>query len=239
MSIDLQKNLSVNTKLNDLYNQKAQEHLALWAECFGEIPPNRINEFGIINPERYDSDNGILVVAKETNGWSNEAYEKGELFLDWFRGLLHEVQTKGTFPASYADRSECKVKKHPTTWYNIGRWVKLIQNPNADHSKLASETNSAFVALETVAFTNVNKVRGKNHSGSEYRKFSKQESVQELLQEEIRSINPQYILLCGVHGELLGDSLTSAKILSMPHPSARRSKIEMLGKLKEQLDAST
>ena len=78
-------NFKTNELLNELYQRYTEEFLSAYTDAFKVAPPPRINEFGIIDPDRFDSDKRILFIGKETNGWSNEDFEKGILFRDWMR----------------------------------------------------------------------------------------------------------------------------------------------------------
>lgn len=71
--IDRDRNRKINAALSTLYERYSAAYLTAYIKAFrDENPPERINEFGIIDEERYDADNGILFVAKETNDWDNK-----------------------------------------------------------------------------------------------------------------------------------------------------------------------
>lgn len=227
--VDKLWNISINQALSELYEKNTESILKEWKNAFctknsNEVPPCRINEFGIIDIETFDRDNGILFIGKETNGWRNEDYANNDLFLPWIQNIA-----KGNLP------TEGVAKKHPAIWYNIGRWAKLISDNNFDIEKLAQEKNEALKGLSHIAFTNINKVRGKNSSGQEFWKFSESDVVKSVLQQEIKKLNPKYIVLCGISEEYLKAMSVNGKIIKMPHPSARKSKITMLRDLKIQL----
>ena len=67
--INIVRNQEINAQLSALYGKYTDSYLAAYISAFEDAdPPHRINEFGIIDEERYDADQGILFVAKETNG---------------------------------------------------------------------------------------------------------------------------------------------------------------------------
>ena len=74
--INVNRNIETNQKLKSLYEYYNKDFLKLWQKYYKEEAPCRMNEFGIIDPERYDPDNGILFICRETNGWSNEDFAK-------------------------------------------------------------------------------------------------------------------------------------------------------------------
>ena len=110
--VDIKKNNEINERLRNLYLRYTDAFLVAYAEAFRADPPPRINEFGIINTRKYDADNGILFIGKETNGWSDEDFNRGILFREWMRDIsLNGFDGHG------------HVKRHPTIWYNMGRWA--------------------------------------------------------------------------------------------------------------------
>ena len=83
------RNAEINEKLRNEYYSFTVPFLTEWSAAFDkEVPPSRINEFGIIDEKRYDTDKGVLFVGKETNNWDNEDYEKGILFRSWMERAL-------------------------------------------------------------------------------------------------------------------------------------------------------
>ena len=83
------RNAEINEILRNEYYSFTVPFLTEWSAAFDkEVPPFRINEFGIIDEKRYDTDKGVLFVGKETNNWDNEDYEKGILFRGWMEALL-------------------------------------------------------------------------------------------------------------------------------------------------------
>ena len=53
------------------------------------------------------------------------------------------------------------ISQHPNMWYNIGRWATLICGPSTSIDEIADMKASAISAIGMIAFTNINKVRGK------------------------------------------------------------------------------
>ena len=227
--INTKENKIINEKLLDLYKKHTNEYLREWTNAFYEDKegsPGRINEFGIIDENKYDSDKGILFICRETNGWKNEDYAKGSLFRTW----MQDIADKGL-----ANRGH--ITTHPNMWYNIGRWTLLLQSPNTSLDKLVWEKEAAIAALGTIAFTNINKVRGENASRKEYNKLAYTQIAQELLRQEIAIINPKTIVCCGTWGpvsNVLGDY--DGNVFRMYHPGARKSTKGMLQELKEQIE---
>ncbi len=218
-------NHAINARLRDAYREATEAFLAEWQACFRETPPCRINEFGIINETRYDAEDGMLVIGRETNDWSDAEYEAGCLFRSWMEEITH---------TGLAGRG--KVRKHPNMWYNIGRWVTLWESPDTNLAELAQMKSQVLPAIGRIAFTNVNKVRGKAVSGNAYHRLARSAAARSLLQKEIEILAPKVILCCGT-AETVRDCLPgyTGKILCMPHPAARQSTVIMLELLYTQL----
>lgn len=222
--INAKDNALINAKLAALYEKNTTEFLRMWSDAFKETPPCRINEFGIIDIHRYNTTNGILFIGRETNGWSDEDYESGCLFRSWMR----EISQNGL-------KGRGHIKKHPNMWYNIGRWALLLQSPNMSIDDLVLRKEEAINAIGTIAFTNINKVRGRNAIGKEYNHLAYTEVVQQMIRDEISIIKPKVIVCCGTWrpvAEIVSDF--EGKIIFMPHPGARKSTKKMLQDLKEQ-----
>ncbi len=218
-------NRAINERLRNAYRDAAEAILGEWQACFGKTPPCRINEFGIIDEMRYDTEDGMLVIGRETNDWSDAEYEAGCLF----RGWMEEITHKGL-----AGRG--KVRRHPNMWYNIGRWVTLWESPDTSLAELAEMKSEVLPAIGRIAFTNVNKVRGKAVSGNAYRRLAMSAAARSLLGKEIEILSPKAILCCGT-AETVRECLTgyNGKLLCMPHPAARKSTLSMLELLYAQL----
>ena len=223
-----QENDLINKRLRELYEEYTPEFLGAWTDAFGEVAPCRMDEFGIIDINRYDSKNGILFIGRETNGWSNAEFEEGCLFREW----MCDISQNGL-------KGRGHIARHPNMWYNIGRWALLLQNPGTPIRELARLKDEAINALGTVAFTNVNKVRGKRKSGTEYRKLADTDVVKSLIQKEVAIINPKIIVTCGTYRKVAG-ALPDYEglIFCMNHPGARKSSKKMLEDLKVQIDTN-
>ena len=230
--IDIEKNKEINKKLSELYVEYSQDFLSVYTDAFEDSePPCRINEFGIIDEERFDADNGVLVIAKETNKWHNWEFERNIFFRDW----MSDITKTGL-----ADRGH--ITKHPIMWYNMGRWLKAIENPSANIDDIAWLKSEAISQLGTMAFTNINKVRGGSSSRNQYAKVAYSEIVGTVLREEIEIIQPKIIMCCGTwrvfNYHLNCEVLEKAgcKVLCMPHPAARKGSKEMIEDLIKQLE---
>lgn len=223
--IDVKKNKHINAELDNLYNKYTQDFLVEWKKAFNTTPPSRINEFGIINIQKYNTDNGILFICRETNGWDNKDYEKGCLFRNWMCDITEKV---------FKDKSH--IKQHPNMWYNIGRWVLLIKSPDTPIEELSSLKKETIKHIGQIAFTNINKVRGSEQSKKEYNRLAKSSVVGEVLKKEIQIINPKVIVCCGT-GTIFDKHIQnySGKVIYMPHPASRKKKKDLLMELKKQL----
>lgn len=224
--VDRRINEAINASLRRAYSACTEDYLAEWRRAFScETTPERINEFGIIDPQRYDTDRGILFICRETNGWSDETYQKQLLFRAW----MEEITQKGL-----AGRDHIRI--HPNMWYNIGRWVTLIEDPALPLADIVGMKDAAIRAIGRIAFTNVNKVRGYNSSRTEYNRIARSAVAETLLQTEIEIIAPKIIVCCGTSKTVLCCiPHYSGKIIQMPHPGARKRTCTMLAELKRQL----
>ena len=225
--IDIKKNNETNEKLSKLYLRYNDAFLAAYTEAFKAAPPPRINEFGIINTQKYDADNGILFIGKETNGWSDEDFKRGILFREWMRDIsLNGLGGRG------------HVKRHPTVWYNMGRWAESILRPEATSEELAAMKQEALRALGCVAITNINKVRGLNVSKEEYAALAYSDVAGTVLREEIDILKPKVIITCGnfrvvcYHLQNTDIWANGTVVIEMPHPAARLSSKKMIDDLK-------
>lgn len=224
--VNLEKNKVINKMLATEYASHKEALLDEWQRAFQEEPPCRINEFGIIDPERYDTDNGILFIGRETNGWDDEEFLSGCLF----RGWMEEISKNGLCGHGH-------IKKHPNMWYNIGRWIMLINDPSASLEEIAAEKENAIRAIGTIAFTNLNKIRGENASRGKYKQLIGYPTVEKILQKEVEIMAPKTIVCCGNARKVLSSLRDfEGKIIMMPHPGARMRTELMLQCLKDQLD---
>ena len=214
-------NQSVNNRLSELYLQFTEPYLAAYVEVFADDdPPSRINEFGIIDESRYDYDNGILVIAKETDGWSNEDYACGVLFRSW----MNNITLNGLHGHA---------RRHPTMWYNIGRWVSYILDPSQQLERLAEMYPISEIGR--VAYTNMNKVRGGTQSGDQYWQLANSDISGEILRKEIEILQPKVIVCCGTYREFIHHvPCFEGIVVDMPHPGARKRKLDMLALLAQQ-----
>lgn len=224
--IDKVKNEEINRQLDKLYQSVTEEFLWEYRRAFSNdpAPPSRINEFGIIDPQQYDADSGLLVICRETNGWDNQDFEDGYLL----RECLGDIAQEGLPPS---------VMPSARMWYNLGRWLTLIEDPQRELSQLAREKESALPALGRVAFTNINKVRGEGASQGKYWKLVYTDVAKRTLQKELEILCPRKVLLCGTEWPFvnLAPEFDMTKALTMYHPGARKGVVEMLEQLRAQL----
>jgi len=223
--INAKDNAVTNARLSNLYEKNTEEFLFAWTKTFMQSPPCRINEFGIIDIHRYDASEGILFIGRETNGWSDNEYSTGCLFRGWMRDISQNgLEGRG------------HIKRHPNMWYNIGRWALLLQSPGISIEDIMHVKDEAIHTLGSIAFTNINKVRGKNSIGKEYQELARADIVKKLIQEEVAIIKPKVIVCCGTWHQVAPIlPKYEGKIFDMPHPGARKSTREMLQELKAQL----
>ena len=222
--INVAENKKKNCNLNKLYEENTEKFLQAWNRHYDFKSPERINEFGIIDVENYDTDNGILFIAKETNGWD---YSKGKTFRSWVEDMAKNNKVTGAIAS-----------KHPQIWYNLGRWAKFISNPKLDKSKLKEEKDLS--GLKSIAITNLNKAEGESVSGKAFWKLVEEDLVINILLQEIKIINPKTIVLCGIKKKYIPQVIQNIdqniKIIEMPHPSARNiKKLDMLVRLEKEM----
>lgn len=226
--IHVEENGRINQALRDLYNAYSQEYLAAYRSIFARLdtdPPCRINEFGIIDEERYDTDAGVLFVARENNGWSNEEFEDGSLVRGWLEGISKE----GTDGKGH-------VQTYPRMWYNIGRWAMYLNGAEQSIEELAALKGPVLPALGTIAFTNLNKVRGYSRAGKEYRALAGAEISGRLLRAELELLRPKTVVCCGTVGYFQTHAPEfSGTVIGMPHPTARIGSAQMLRQLAMRL----
>lgn len=222
--INVQENILINERLKKAYEDATPEMLKIWSEIYNQNPPLRMNEFGIIDVDKYDTDNGILFIGREINGWDDKDYEECCLFRD----RMCDISRNGLSCRGH-------ITQHPNMWYNIGRWAMFFSEPYYTLTQIADAKSEAISEIGKIAFTNVNKVRGGNVSGDEYFRFSEEPFVKNLLRTEIEIINPKIIVCCGTARPTfpLPDNFTG-EFYVMPHPVARKRKIDMLVDLNKQ-----
>ena len=230
------KNEKINKDLKELYSKYTSEFLKEWKECYGQEPPSRMNEFGIIDVEKYDAENGILVIGRETNGVEGwfENNSDNDLFINW----MHEISI-----------GKCGLPKRPNIWYNTARYIMTVRGEK--EKSLVFDKKDLIPELGTMAFTNINKVGGGSSSGKSYWKLYEKDIVIELMVKEIEIIKPKYIILCDRYFEkfltvqnatrfagndsALEDCINNGRLLIAYHPAARMSKEKMLDKLENQM----
>ena len=220
------KNAKINNDLRAAYQSATESFLAAWSYAFTyETPPCRINEFGIIDEARYDTDEGVLFVGKETNNWRDQDYENGTLFRSWMETITRRGLAGGDH-----------ISQHPNMWYNIGRWATLVYDSDAALDEVANMKASAISAIGRIAFTNINKVRGKESSRQEYNQLAKTSIAKELLRREVEIIQPKFIICCGTYHTVV-QALPgyNGNLIRMPHPGSRKKTATMLEDLNKQL----
>lgn len=224
--INAEKNRWLNQALCDLYEAHGEEYLAAYRSAFHDTEaPHRINEFGIIDVDRYDTDAGVLFIARETNGWSNEDFGSGCLFRSW----AEDISQNGLAGKGH-------VQRHPNMWYNLGRWALYLSGAERDIDTIASRKKDALQALGTVSFTNLNKVRGRARSGKAYHALACADISGRVLREELDILQPKIVVCCGTTGIFrLHVPAFSGTVISMPHPAARMRPVEMLRHLAAQI----
>ena len=220
------ENETINAQLQALYRRHEEEFLDLWEEARKETDPRPrplgLNAFGIIDPQRYDGENGVLFVGRELNGWKDEDLRQGCVFLTWMR----DIARSGVFPKGAT----------PNMWYHIGRWAMLLNEPETELSVIASRKASALHQIGTIAFTNVNKVWGNSRADKAFYKLAEQKAVLSVLREEIGIIAPKTIVCCGTDWLVKKAAPDyTGRVIVMPHPGARKSTMGMLTQLKTQL----
>ena len=230
--INVDKNKVLNKKLLDLYHQKTDAFLKEYKKAFSDDqnPPDQIGTFGIVDENWYDTDNGIFVILKETNGWSNEDFQTGNIYIDFVRAISEQGRAVN-------DGREWEERVNMTMWYNLGRWITAIQNPQKSTNEIAGLYDEALKNLAAIAITNVNKIRGYESSGNTYLDMAQSDVAIDTIKEEIAILNPRTILFCGTYW-LFEDAYIKElakkgiKILDMWHPAARKSKGEMIDTVK-------
>lgn len=228
----------VNRRLKALYERSERAFLQVYREAFQDEEEGvRVLEYGIVDPERFDEDRRILVVAKEPGTWNEKQRENiSNDYKEWLA------------EASRAERPKEveRFPKTPTMWYNLGRWIRLIRHPETDLEALAREKGSVLRELGYVAFTNINKVRGRRTpegkiaSGSAFRAVAGSPIAQQVLLEELRLIRPRIVILCGTAGVVDQDfwkevKAARIKVIAMCHPAAPVKKVTLLRQVREKL----
>lgn len=234
--VNVDKNKALNKKLLNLYHQKTDTFLQEYKKAFSDDrnPPDQIGTFGIVDENWYDIDNGILVILKETNGWSNEDFCTGNTYIDFVR----DISERGRAVNDGRERGEWVSM---LMWYNLGRWLTAIQTPQKSTDEIAELYEEALKNLSAAAITNVNKVRGCETSGRAYSAMARSIPAIDTIKEEIAILNPETIMFCGTY-RLFEDSYIEElekkgiKVLELCHPAARKSKREMIDTVKKYMN---
>lgn len=219
---DPKQNAEISRQLHELYQKAGPELRKAFREANnGREAPGMI-EYGIVDENAYDAQNGILIVLKEANDWSAEDFRKRVTYTEYVRDLIDE--------------------EHPRSamWYNLGRWVSVIRKPDRPTDEVAELYEDAVQELRSVAFTNVNKVTGGASVKKAYYKMAQSKAALDTLREEIRILDPKIVLFCGTAWLLGADGLDQLraegrKVLDMWHPGAFKSKAMMIDAVKQQL----
>ena len=161
----VEKNRIINKELSRLYLESSDLLINSWKTITKESPPERINEFGIIDEDRYNAEYGVLFICKETNGWSDEDFNNKLYFRNWMKDI-----TKSGMPERH------HIRRNPQMWFNIGRWNRLICNPEENIENLSMKGKEIVSEIGLIAFTNINKVRGGAYAGKSFDILSNQEN---------------------------------------------------------------
>lgn len=229
--VNVAKNRELTAQLKELYERVQPAFLDEHEKAFGHRDP-RINEYGIISEEDYNADNGILILLKEGNDWAEKDYQDGYVFRDF----AHFVMTGKWI------NHDGKLWFNPTPWYNLGRWLAAIKEPQKPAKEIAEMYLDAVHCLSAAAITNVNKANGYAASGKEFVKVAQSEIAVRTLKEEIEILKPKMIIF-GSTAWVLEESYRNQLreqgciLLEMCHPGAYISKTKMIEELRKQLKA--
>lgn len=226
---NIAQNAATQEKLHRLYQESRPAHLKTYQEATGQTAPGML-EYGMISAEDYDTDNGILIVLKEPNNWSQEDFDESSVFYtDFVCGLIEDKDNRG-------------IRKGVSMpmWYNLGRWVTAIREPERPSEEIAELYQDALEALWSAAVTNVNKINGGRRAEASYYEIAQSKTALDTLWEEIRILAPKYILFCGTAWLLGDDRLDQLRaqgrtVIDMWHPGAHKKKSMMIDAVKNQL----
>lgn len=232
--VDCKGNVERNKQLRELYRKAQPDFLRAYEKVFGQ-KVSCLHTFGIISEQDYDADNGILIILRELNDWPPAPD-------DSFFGFVDAIITKGHH---INDGRTTFGRVSMLTWYNLGRWLTAIQNPEKSPEEIAAMFDTSLPALKTAAYTNINKITGYAWSDKRYYWLTEDENgiALQTLKKEIEILNPK-IILCGntrwqlekiYSGDISNLENQGTKVLDMPHPAARKKKIEMIESLRAQL----
>lgn len=234
--IDVKRNKALNEELKNLYSSVTDRFIEEYKKAFSADtnPPNHLIEFGIADEESYDAKNGILIILKETNGWNGKDFQDKLTYKDFVRAVIDE----GRGINSVRDKSE---RVQMNMWYNLGRWITAIKEPQRPTDEIAEMFDEAIKALGAAAYTNVNKVRGYARSDKEFWELAKSDVAINTIKEEIEILNPKTIIFGNtlwIFENSYIDELKQKgiKVLNMWHPAAyNKPKVDMIEKVREQM----
>lgn len=231
--VDVEKNEKTNEQLRKLYQRVQPDFLDEYEKCYGERKPFLL-DFGIVDEKQYDKDNGILIVLKEARDWNFEK-DGREDYLELVRGIAN----KGNGVNAGREEKQDHVKMN--MWYNLGRWITAINDPQKPTEEIAEMYGDALQALNTAAITNINKISGGARSDSQYDNLAKSDIAVGTFKEEVSILNPKYIIFCQTQWWFLDEYLDELrgqgrKLIEMCHPAYwGKTTIEMIKRIKGQL----
>lgn len=223
------QNKRINQELKALYKRVETDFLDAYEKAFGSRYPG-LHDFGIIDEESYDAENGILIVMKEGNNWEASGYDSRYTYLDFARDMRNGAVT---------------LEHGMQTWYNLGRYIAAVRAPERPTTEIcALYGGDALSELRHAAVTNLNKATGYAASGKEYYNLLHQSDIAiHTFTEEVNILQPKTILFCLGKGEtwIFEDSFMDSlrakgcTVIDTWHPGARKSTAEMIDNVKEQL----
>lgn len=223
----VERNRKINAELSRLYLESSDLLINSWKLATNESAPERINEFGIVDEERYEADSGVLFICKETNGWDDDDFKNKLYFRNWMNDISRNGMPEGHH-----------IRRHPQMWYNIGRWNRLIRNPKENIEALSMIREDIIPEIGLIAFTNVNKVRSGAYAGKSFDALCCHPDIWIVIQKELEILMPKFVVCCGrdIYYLFQRNIVSySGKPIKMPHPGARKKTQSMLLELKNQL----
>lgn len=231
--VDPAQNKHINQELKALYKSVEKEFLDEHEKAFGFRYPGLL-DFGIIDEESYDTENGILIVMKEANDWNKANWDEhndtwGYTYLDFARDM-----SEGFISMRYGMQ----------TWYNLGRYVMAVRFPERPTAEICALHGEALSELRHAAVTNLNKATGYESSRKEYFKLIwENETAIKTFAAELKILKPKTILFCLGKGgtwifeDAFMDDLRAkgCTIIDAWHPAATKGNANMIDAIKEQL----
>lgn len=231
--VDPAQNKRINQELKALYRSVEAEFLDAHEKAFGFRYPGLL-DFGIIDEESYDAENGILIVMKEANDWNKDNWDEhnykwGNTYLDFAREM---------------SEASGRLGRGMQTWYNLGRYVMAVRSPERPTSEICALYGEALSELRHAAVTNLNKATGSARSGPEYDHLIHQSDIAiNTFIEEVNILNPKTILFCLGKGgtwifeDAFMDGLRAkgCTIIDAWHPAATKGNAKMIDVVKAQL----